>query len=132
MKPETRLKRPVPTRSAAVNTFKGLVFDRKNEKIIFGGISGNAIFPLACRLVYNLYGKVSIPVIGLGGISSGQDALLMVLSGASAVGIGTGMVIDPCLPIEICETFTSYLKDNNKKALKEIVGLMNEKREKAV
>ena len=114
----------------AFNTFKGLAFDRKNQKIILGGISGNAIFPLSSRLVYHLYQNVSIPIIGVGGIHSPETGLLMILCGATIIGIGTALVLNPGLPGEILDEIKKYKKEKNIKKWEEIVGFLNDRKRK--
>jgi len=111
----------------AFNTFKGLSFDWKNEKAILGGVSGNAIFPLSSRLVYQLYQKVSIPIIGLGGIHSGQTGLQMILCGATVIGIGTALAINPELSAEILAEINRYMFEKNIQNWEELVGSANKK-----
>ncbi|MCL5674979.1 MAG: dihydroorotate dehydrogenase [Candidatus Omnitrophica bacterium] len=106
----------------AFNTFKGLTFDWKNHKVILGGVSGDAIFPLSCRLVHQLYQNVSIPIIGIGGIHSPETGLLMILCGATIIGIGTSLMINPDLPGEILNEIKKYKKEKNIKKWDEIVG----------
>jgi len=110
----------------AVNTFKGAFYDWENEKMYKGGVSDSAIFPMALRAVFELYRKVSVPVIGLGGIDSGKKALEMVFAGASAVGIGTAFVISPDLPEKICNEIIKFL-NNTGKDFRSIIGMKNEK-----
>jgi len=100
---------------SVVNTFLGLAVDLKNRKPVFenvfAGLSGPAIKPLALKIVWEVAQRVSIPVIGIGGISSGKDVLEYILVGASAVQTGTINMVEPTASIRI---------------LKEIKGLMNE------
>jgi len=113
----------------AVNTYKGLYYDWNNKKMYTGGVSGSMIFPMALRAVYELYQKVSIPIIGVGGISSEKRALEMIFAGASAIGLGTFLIINPELPMKICKFLIDYLKTNHTN-LQSIIGLYNEKRQK--
>lgn len=86
---------------AAVNTFKGLVIDRRSLKPFLGnvggGVSGPAIKPLALRAVYDIFARVRIPIIGMGGVSSVQDAMDMMACGAKVVAIGSAGFHDPWL-----------------------------------
>lgn len=79
----------------AVNTVSGLVIDTHTRRPIltntYGGISGRAIKPMAVRAVYNLYKAVSIPIIGTGGVTTGEDALEFIMAGATAVGVGSAV-----------------------------------------
>jgi dihydroorotate dehydrogenase (NAD+) catalytic subunit len=112
----------------AFNTFKGLSFDWEKQKVLLGGVSGNAIFPLSSRLVYQLYQNVSIPIIGVGGIHSGITGLLMILCGAYIIGIGTSLMLNPQIPDEIIEEIKKYIKEKNIKKWEEIVGFINDKK----
>ncbi|MCX7706158.1 MAG: hypothetical protein N2115_07910, partial [bacterium] len=104
-----------------------IVKDVLPQKIIYkGGISGNMIFPMALRSVFELYRKVSIPIIGLGGIDSGRRALEMIFAGASAVSVGTASIIFPDLPVNICNEIYKYMKSKNKK-FSSLIGICNEK-----
>jgi len=68
---------------------------------VFGGLSGPAIKPIALRMVYQVASKVKVPVIGMGGISSGQDALEFLIAGARAVEVGTANFVDPGASVRI-------------------------------
>ncbi|MGB9641731.1 MAG: dihydroorotate dehydrogenase [Candidatus Ratteibacteria bacterium] len=111
---------------SAINTFKGLYYDWDREKMYAGGVSGPMIFPMALRMVFDLFRKVSIPIIGLGGINSEKKALEMIFSGASAIGIGTSLVIMPDLASRVCQAIVNYLK-KTKQDFYSIIGRMNEK-----
>lgn len=113
----------------AINTFKAAFYDWKNKKFFTGGVSGNMIFPMALRCVYELYKNVSIPIIGLGGIDSEKKALEMLFAGASAIGVGTASVIFPDLPQKICCEIFEFIK-NEKKDYYSIIGTGNEKHKK--
>jgi len=111
----------------AGNTFKGVHYDWQLERFYTGGVSGSMIFPMACKNVFELYKKVSIPIIGLGGINSEKKAIEMVFAGASIVGLGTHLVIMPDLPAKIYRFFIEYLKQSKKSKISSIVGIKNEK-----
>jgi dihydroorotate dehydrogenase (NAD+) catalytic subunit len=97
-----------------VNTFIGLAIDIKTRRprigAGFGGLSGPAIKPLALRIVYEASRAVKIPVIGLGGIVTGEDAAEFLIAGASAVQVGTGTFIRPDAPIQVARQLTKVLR----------------------
>ncbi len=80
---------------SAINTMPGMVIDVKTAKPVLhnkqGGISGHALKPIAVNCVYEIYKAVNVPIIGIGGVSTGEDAAEMIMAGATAVGIGTGI-----------------------------------------
>ena len=80
------------------------------------------MFPIAVRMVNEVYNSVKIPVIGLGGISTWQDAIEMTLAGASAIQVGTAMFTNPYAPIEIIEGMDKYLEENGISSISELVG----------
>ena len=87
-----------------------------------GGISGPAIFPLAVRMVWQVANAVKIPVIGMGGISTWEDAVEMMLAGASAVQVGAALFSNPYAPLEIIEGLNAYLDNNKISSIKDIIG----------
>ena len=109
-----------------INTLLGMRIDIRTRRPILknnkGGMSGPAVFPIAVRMVNEVYNAVKIPVIGLGGISTWQDAIEMTLAGASAVQIGTAMFTDPYAPLSVIEGMERYLEDNNIDNISELVG----------
>ncbi|MBI2653988.1 dihydroorotate dehydrogenase [Candidatus Woesearchaeota archaeon] len=112
----------------AINTATGMVIDidaRKpvlNNKI--GGISGPALKPIAVRCVYEIYETVKIPIIGTGGVTYGKDALEMVMAGATAVGIGTGVYYRGIEIFKrVCDEMAVWMKKNKVKNLEEIRGI---------
>ncbi|HPP29682.1 MAG TPA: dihydroorotate dehydrogenase [bacterium] len=114
-----------------INTIKAMAVDIENNRVIEGGLSGPAIKPAGLRAVYDTYRKVQIPIIGTGGITTGRDAMEYILTGASAVGIGSGFFSNPYLIDEIYETLTGFLKVNKLKTISDATGLLNEKKDKA-
>ncbi|MCD7809140.1 MAG: dihydroorotate dehydrogenase [Erysipelotrichaceae bacterium] len=96
-----------------INTLVGMRFDIRTGKPIIanktGGYSGPAIFPVALRMVYQVSQAVSIPVIGMGGIASGQDAIEMMIAGASAVAVGCQNLIDPYACVKIIAEMNEIL-----------------------
>jgi dihydroorotate dehydrogenase (NAD+) catalytic subunit len=111
---------------ALINTLLGMAIDvdTKKPKLanITGGLSGPAIKPVALRMVWQVAKVVKIPIIGIGGISSGKDAIEFFLAGASAVQIGTANFVDTQAPIRITEEIKEYLSANQISHYKELVG----------
>jgi dihydroorotate dehydrogenase (NAD+) catalytic subunit len=111
-----------------VNTFVSLAIDAHSRRprigAGFGGLSGPAIKPIALRLVYEAAKAVRIPVIGLGGIRSGEDAAEFLVAGASAVEVGTVNFWDPAAPGRIARELDDYLKKEQLNNVKELVGTL--------
>ena len=103
-----------------VNTFISLAIDARTRRprigAGFGGLSGPAIKPIALRLVYQAARAVKIPVIGLGGIATGEDAAEFLIAGASAVEVGTATFWDPRSPLRIAEELAEFLRRENDRA----------------
>lgn len=110
-----------------VNTFLAMKIDTKTKKPllgnIFGGLSGGCIMPIAVRMVYQIFDAVKIPIIGMGGIENYNDALEFIMAGASLVSIGSGIFANPILPIEVINGIENYLKENNIKDIKDLIGI---------
>ena len=87
-----------------------------------GGMSGPAVFPIAVRMVWQTANAVKIPVIGMGGVSTGKDAIEMMMAGASAVQVGAAIFTDPYAPIKIIEEMNEFLDKQGIKSIKEIIG----------
>lgn len=109
-----------------INTLFGMRIDVAKRKPIIankmGGFSGPAIFPVALRMVYQVYEAVKIPIIGIGGISSAKDVIEMILAGASAVEIGSANLVDPYACKRIVEDLPKEMEKYNIKSLKSIIG----------
>ncbi len=109
-----------------INTLFGMRIDVAKRKPIIankmGGFSGPAIFPVALRMVYQVYEAVKIPIIGIGGISSAKDVIEMILAGASAVEIGSANLVDPYACRRIVEDLPKEMEKYNIKSLKSIIG----------
>jgi dihydroorotate dehydrogenase (NAD+) catalytic subunit len=114
-----------------INTLTGMSVDLKSGtphlKNITGGLSGPAIKPVALRMVWQVVKRVSIPVIGIGGIMTAEDALEFLLVGAKAVQVGTANFINPHATIDILEGMQSYLQGNQIKNINDFIGKFNER-----
>ena len=110
-----------------INTLVGMRFDIRSGRPIIanktGGYSGPAILPVALRMVYQVSQAVDIPVIGMGGISSGRDAIEMMIAGASAVEVGCANLIDPYACPKIIDEMNDLLDDMGIDDIHEIIGL---------
>src|SRR5690554_1227406 len=109
-----------------VNTFLGMAIDveRRTPKLstITGGLSGPCIKPIALRMVWQVFHAVKIPIIGMGGIASWQDAIEFILAGSVAVQVGTYNFIDPEASVKIVEGINDYLERHNISSVNELVG----------
>ncbi|NJD03903.1 MAG: dihydroorotate dehydrogenase [Ruminiclostridium sp.] len=109
-----------------INTVLGMAIDIHRRRPVLannvGGLSGPAIKPIAVRMVYEAAKTVKIPVIGMGGISTGQDAIEFILAGASAVMVGTAGFVDPEACIKVSEGIECYLKKYGYGSLSDIIG----------
>jgi len=112
-----------------VNTFLALAVDVKTRRPklsnILGGLSGPAIKPLALRMVYQTASRVSIPVIGLGGIVSTTDALEFLICGAKAIEVGTANFVDPQVTINIVDGLKQYCVQNKIPKIESIIGTLD-------
>lgn len=110
-----------------INTVLGMAIDIRSKKPLlgntFGGLSGPAIKPIALRMVYQVYKAVKIPIIGMGGIASPEDALEFIMAGATLVSVGSAIFPNPLLPVEIIEGMEKYCKDNGIANIKELIGI---------
>lgn len=109
-----------------INTLLGMRIDIRTRRPILknnmGGLSGPAVFPVAVRMVHQCYKAVNIPIIGMGGISTWEDAIEMMLAGACAVQMGTAIFSDPYSPLKVIDGIAEYMEKNDIKSLSEIVG----------
>ena len=110
------------------NTFLGMAIDVERMKpylsTITGGLSGACIRPIAVRMVWQVANAVKIPVVGLGGIMNGRDAVEFMLAGATAVQIGTANFIDPTTTVQVIDYIADFLKRHNMSSAKELIGAM--------
>ncbi len=109
-----------------INTLLGMRIDIKRRQPVIankmGGFSGSAIFPVAVRMVYQVYDAVKIPIIGMGGVSTAKDAIEMMMAGATAVQVGAANLIDPYACKTIIEDLPRELEKLNVKDINEIIG----------
>jgi len=109
-----------------INTLLGMRIDLRRKKPIIantmGGFSGAAIFPVALRMVYQVAGAVNIPVVGMGGVSSAEDVIEMMLAGATAVEVGAANLVDPFICKKIIEDLPAVMKKYRIENLSDIIG----------
>lgn len=109
-----------------INTLTGMKIDIHTRRPIIrnntGGLSGAAVFPVAVRMVWQVSKAVSIPIIGMGGITTWEDAAEMLIAGATALQIGTVLFSDPYAPIKINEGLNRFLDENGVKSVTELTG----------
>lgn len=110
------------------NTFLGMAIDVEKRKpmlsTITGGLSGPCIRPIAVRMVWQVANAVQVPVVGLGGIASGRDAIEFLLAGATAVQIGTANFVDPQVTVKAIDYIEDYLKRHQITSVRELIGGM--------
>ena len=109
-----------------INTLLGMRIDIRTKRPILhnnvGGFSGPAIFPVAVRMVWQVANAVSLPVIGMGGVMSGENAAELMMAGASAVQVGTAIVQDPYAPLRIIDELNDWLDSNGIASAAELTG----------
>lgn len=111
-----------------INTILGMAIDAEKRRPILstitGGLSGAAVKPIALRMVWQVAKAVKVPVIGLGGIMNGRDAVEFLLAGATAIEIGTANFIDPTITVKVIDYINDYLKRHNFSSVSEIIGTL--------
>ena len=114
-----------------INTLTGMKIDIDRRTFVLanktGGMSGPAIHPIAVRMVYQTAQAVKLPLIGMGGIATANDAIEMILAGATAVSVGTANFVDPCTTIKVVEGIEAYMRKYGVKDIKELVGAVHER-----
>lgn len=109
-----------------INTLLGMRMDLRTRKPLLanttGGYSGPAVFPVAVRMVYQVYDAVKIPIVGMGGVSSAEDVLEMMLAGATAVEVGAANLVDPYASKNIVEALPQVMEQYGIKSLAELIG----------
>lgn len=112
-----------------INTLTGMKIDVNRRKFVLanktGGVSGPAIHPIAVRMVYQAAHAVKVPIIGMGGIASAEDAIEMILAGASAVSVGTVNFHNPAVTMEIVDGIEAYMKKYGFETVADMVGLVD-------
>ncbi len=113
-----------------INTLTGMKIDIHRRTFALanrtGGVSGPAVHPIAVRMVYETAQAVKIPIIGMGGIASAEDAIEMILAGASAVSVGTANFHDPAVTTKIVDGIERYLEENHIEDIRELVGAVRD------
>ena len=111
-----------------INTITGMKIDINRKSFVLanktGGVSGPAIHPIAVRMVYEAANAVNVPIIGMGGISTAEDAIEMILAGASAVSVGTANFHDPGVTMRIVDGIEEYMKRQGFRTVDEMVGIV--------
>ena len=111
-----------------INTITGMKIDINRKSFVLanktGGVSGPAIHPIAVRMVYEAANAVKVPVIGMGGIAKAEDAIEMILAGASAVSVGTANFHDPGVTMKIVDGIEEYMKRQGFETVAEMVGIV--------
>lgn len=114
-----------------INTLTGMKIDIDRRTFVLanktGGMSGPAIHPIAVRMVYQAAQAVKLPLIGMGGIATAEDAIEMILAGATAVSVGTANFVDPRTTIKVVEGIESYMRKYGVKDINELVGAVHER-----
>ena len=111
-----------------INTLTGMKIDINRKTFAVanktGGVSGPAVHPIAVRMVYQVAQAVQIPIIGMGGIASAEDAIEMILAGASAVSVGTANFYNPTITMDVVEGIEKYMKKNGFESVADMVGIV--------
>ncbi|MCF2555487.1 dihydroorotate dehydrogenase [Faecalicatena contorta] len=111
-----------------INTLTGMKIDINRKTFALanktGGVSGPIVHPIAVRMVYQVANAVKLPIIGMGGISSAEDAIEMILAGASAVSVGTANFHNPAVTLEIVNGIESYMKKHGFETVADMVGIV--------
>lgn len=111
-----------------INTLLGMAIDAETRKPILrnvtGGLSGPAIKPVALRMVYEVYKVVNVPIIGMGGIVTGIDAIEFILAGATAVAVGTANLMNPTAVIEVIDGIYDYMQRHHITSIKNLIGAL--------
>lgn len=109
-----------------VNTFAAMAIDIKTRRSrignFTGGLSGPAIRPIAIKMVHDVYKRVKVHIIGMGGIMTANDALEFLIAGASMVAVGTANFVNPRAPLDVLEGIKAYMKENKMTDIREIIG----------
>ena len=111
---------------SVINTLLGMAIDAKTRRPqlanLTGGLSGPAIKPIALRMVWQVYNAVKIPIVGMGGIMTGEDAVEFFIAGASAVAVGTANFVNPRASLDVTDGIREYLESQELESIKELIG----------
>ena len=111
-----------------INTLMGMAVDVERRRPVLstvtGGLSGPAVRPVAVRMVWQVAKAVGVPVVGLGGIMNGRDALEFIMAGATAVQVGTANFVDPAATVRVIDEITEYCERTGVKDISEIRGIV--------
>ena len=111
-----------------INTLTGMKIDINRKTFAVanktGGVSGPAVHPIAVRMVYQVAQAVQIPIIGMGGIASAEDAIEMILAGASAVSVGTANFYNPTITMDVVDGIEKYMKKNGFESVADMEGIV--------
>ncbi|WP_202931078.1 dihydroorotate dehydrogenase [Aminipila terrae] len=112
-----------------INTLLGMKIDTQRKKPvlanIMGGLSGPAVKPVAVRMVYQVRRAVNIPIMGLGGIMTGEDAAEFIMAGADIISVGTAALVNPTAPVDILQELKLYMQEQGFKTIADIRGAFN-------
>lgn len=112
-----------------INTLTGMKIDIHQKKFLLanqtGGLSGPAIMPIAVRMVYQTAQAVKLPIIGMGGIMTAEDAIEFILAGATAISVGTANFVNPSATMEILDGIEDYMKQHNITDINNLIGAVN-------
>lgn len=113
-----------------INTLLGMAIDAKSRQAVLarkvGGMSGPAVKPVALRMVYEVHRAIDIPVVGMGGISTGIDAVEFMLAGATAVAVGTANFMNPRAAADVVEGIRAFCEENGVKDVHELIGALKD------
>ena len=111
-----------------INTLAGMKIDIERQTFAIanmtGGLSGPAVKPVAVRMVYQVANAVKIPIIGMGGICTAEDAMEFILAGATAVSIGTANFANPYTTVEVIDGIEAYMRRHGVEDINELIGLV--------
>ena len=112
-----------------INTITGMKIDIHRRKFVLanktGGMSGPAVHPIAVRMVYQVAQAVKLPIIGMGGIENAEDAIEMILAGATAVSVGTANFYNPMATLEIADGIEDYMKRMHVENVQDLIGAVH-------
>lgn len=113
-----------------INTITGMKIDVKTRRFVLanrtGGLSGPAVHPVAVRMVYEAHQAVDLPIIGMGGIVTAEDAVEMMLAGATVVAVGTASFRNPRAAIDVVDGIVSFMKENGVRDVRELTGAVRD------